>query len=48
MIGDWYVKQSLSMEEFYFTAGGDLKLKVVSGGNFIDGVNAHRFAGPKC
>jgi hypothetical protein len=23
MIGNWYVKQSLSLEEFYFTAGGD-------------------------
>ena len=30
----------------YFTAGDDLKLKVVSTGNFIDGVKAHRFAGP--
>ncbi len=30
----------------YFTAGDDLKLKIVSTGNLIDGVKAHRFAGP--
>ncbi len=30
----------------YFTAGDDLKLRVVSTGNFIDGVKTHRFASP--
>jgi len=30
----------------YFTVGDDLKLKVLSTGNFIDGLKTHRFAGP--
>jgi hypothetical protein len=30
----------------YFTAGNNLKLKVISTGNFVDGVQTHRFARP--
>jgi hypothetical protein len=30
----------------YFTAQGERELKIVSTGNFIEGVQSHRFAGP--